>query len=142
MEDKLRAITERDRGMLLGGHSEGEPERSSGVEWGAASLALGAVFAIMAPVALLLTSFLESTHYQGFGRTEIRLASLGGYAAALMIWALVMTGIVSGIYSMSASRRQRRSLALGLASVLLNGLDLFMWAGAALAWHASVWNRL
>lgn len=142
MEDKFRAITDRDHGMPVGGRGEGEPERSSSVEWGAASLALGAVFAIMAPVALLLVYFLESTHYQGFGRTEIRLAALGGYAAALIIWALVIIGIVSGIYSMSASRQQRRSIALGLAGVLLNGLDLFVWLGAALAWHASVWNRL
>jgi hypothetical protein len=42
VEDKLQAITERDRGMLLGGRGEVATERSSGVEWGAASLSLGA----------------------------------------------------------------------------------------------------
>ena len=142
MEDKLRAISERDRGILLGGRGEVATEQSSGVEWGAASLSLGGVFAIMAPVALLLAHFLESTNYHGFSRTDKRLAALGGYGSVFLILVLVMAGIVFGIHSMLVSRRQQRPIALGLAGVLLNGLDLFLWAGAALAWHSSAWNML
>lgn len=142
MDDKLRAITERDRGMLLGGRSEVDLERSSSVEWGAASLALGGVLAILAPIGLFLAAFLESTHYSSFSRTDKRLAALGGYGSAFFALILVMAGLVFGILSITSARRQRRTIALGLAGVLLNGLDLFLWAGAALAWHASAWNML
>jgi hypothetical protein len=142
VEDKLRTITERDHGRLLGGRSEVETERSSGVEWGAASLALGAVFAILAPVGLFLAAFLESTNYHGFSRSDKRIAALGGYGSVFLILVLVMAGIVFGIHSMSLARQLRRPIALGLAGVLLNGLDVFLWAGAALAWHSSAWNML
>jgi hypothetical protein len=53
-----------------------------------------------------------------------------------------MAGTVFGIHSMIESRRHQRPIALGLAGVLLNGLDLLMWAGAALAWHSSAWHML
>ena len=142
MDDKIRAVSERDRNLLLGESAESATERNAGVEWGAASLALGGVFALLAPIGLFLAAFLQSTNFQGFSHTDKRIAALGGYGSVFFILMLVIVGIVFGVVSMNASRRQRRPIALGLAGVLLNALDLFMWIGAALAWFATTWNLL
>ncbi len=142
MSDNIRGLSERDRNILLSGPESSAIEGSSGVEWGAASLSLGGIFAILAPIGLFLAAFLQSTNFQGFSRTDKKIAALAGYGSIFFILMLVVIGIVFGVLSMSASRRQRRPIALGLAGVLLNALDLFMWVGAALAWLGTTWNIL
>ncbi len=142
MDDNLRAISEQDHKLLMGGGDEAAPRRNSGVEWGAASLSLGGVFAILAPIGLFLAAFLQSTDFQGFSRMDEKIAALGGYAGVFFILMVVIVGIVFGVVSMIASRDQRQPIALGLAGVLLNVLDLFMWTGPALAWLAMTWNLL
>jgi hypothetical protein len=143
MENKV--WTERSGSTPMppfGGRATLEVGRNSAVEWGAASLTLDGVFAIMAPVALILAYLLESTGYVRFSPWDKRLAALGGYGSVFVILLLAVVGIVFGLVGMSESRRQQRSIALGLAGVLLNGLDLFLWVGAGLAWHSSAWNML
>jgi hypothetical protein len=64
------------------------------------------------------------------------------YGSVFLILVFVIAGRILGIHSISESRRQRRAIAFGLAGVLLSALDLFLWAGAAVAWHSSAWNML
>jgi hypothetical protein len=116
--------------------------RSGHMEWGAASLALGAIFGLMVPEALMLVYTLESTHYEGFSKSDQRLVAVGGYVSGLLILALVAMSLGFGLRSLVAARLNQRPIALGLAGVLLNGFNIFLWLAALLAWHMSVWSRL
>src|SRR3954453_4224708 len=116
--------------------------RPGGTEWGAASLAFGGVFALMVLPGLLLTYTLDSTGFRGFGRTELRLAAIGGYCGTLIVLGLALFGFIFGVLSIVRARQAGRPIALGFAGVLLNGLNLFMWLGALVAWHFTAWDRL
>ncbi len=110
-----------------------EPEAapSGGVEWGAASLVLGGVFALMIPPALLLAG---SVHV---GRRDAVVVEGAGYLFALLILFMSAVGAAFGVLGMVAAQRARRPIALGLAGVMLNALSLLMWAGALLAWYSN-----
>jgi hypothetical protein len=105
-----------------------------GAEWGAASLVFGAVFALMIPPCLILASVVG--HY-GVNRSDEPLAVAAGYLFILLILLLSAAGVAFGILGMNAAQRARRPIALGLAGLMLNALNLLMWAGALLAWHSS-----
>jgi hypothetical protein len=113
-----------------------------GWEWGVASMGLGAVLALMAVPALLLAQQLQVSGFRGFARSDLRLAALGGYGGALLCLLLAGCAAGFGIAGIAAARREGRPVALGLAGVLLGGLDLFLWLGALVAWHSSAWNLL
>jgi hypothetical protein len=121
---------------------EPRAERNEGVEWSAASLSLGGVFAVMVPATLVLVAYLEGSRYQTFSTLDKRLAALGGNLAALLILSLLVIGLIFGIRGLIASRRQQRPIVLGLAGILLNAVDLVLWAATALAWNASILGHL
>ena len=60
-----------------------------------------------------------------------------GYLFGLLILLLSAAGAAFGVLDMNAARRAQRPIALGLAGVMLNALDLLMWAGALLAWYSN-----
>jgi hypothetical protein len=142
VDDKIRAGAEFVRvGQAVDPAAAAAPA-PRGWEWGAASLALGAVLALLAVLALQLAYQLETSGFRGFSRSDQRLAALGGYGGALCCLLLAGTAAGFGIAGIAASRREGRPVALGLAGVLLGGLDLFLWLGALVAWHSSAWNML
>ena len=51
---------------------------------------------------------------------------------------LSSAGLAFGVLGMSAAQRARRPIALGLTGVMLNALNLLMWAGALLAWYSNL----
>jgi hypothetical protein len=145
LEEQLRSERELDRVQalpLFAGRMEVPAAPPPGGEWGAASFGIGGVFAVMAPTTLILITLLETTGYRGFSKLEYRVAAVGGYLAAVGILLLVIAGVGFGLRGMIVARQQKRPITLGLAGVLINGLNLFMWMGAALAWHSSIWPRL
>ena len=114
----------------------------AGAEWGFASLALGGVFAVMAPPTYLLIEIVQQNSFGGFSHSDRLLAGLGGCFIAVLILALEGVGVGFGVAGINAARRHGRPTALGLAGVMLNALDLLVWAAAALAWLSAVGNAL
>jgi len=133
MDDDNRPMTGLSREGYGSAFGRVDPEASSssGVEWGAASLVLGAVFALMIPPALLLAG---SVHVGGRDAVVVEGA---GYLFALLILFMSAAGAAFGVLGVSAAQRARRPIALGLAGVMLNALSLLMWAGALLAWYSN-----
>jgi hypothetical protein len=133
VDDDIRPVAGLSREGYGPAFGRVEPETAppSGVEWGAASLVLGGVFALMIPPALLLAG---SVHVGG--RDEIVVEG-AGYLFALLILFMSAAGAAFGVLSVSAAQRARRPIALGLAGVMLNALSLLMWAGALLAWYSN-----
>ena len=129
---EFRPVPELRRGEYLPG--DGRPDAGpppGGVEWGAASVVLGAVFALMIAPGLLLAC---SVHVGGRDEAVVEGA---GYLFGLLILLLSAAGAAFGVLEMNAAQRARRPIALGLAGVMLNALDLLMWAGALLAWYSN-----
>jgi hypothetical protein len=110
-----------------------EPEAppSGGGEWGAASLVLGGVFALMLPPALLLAGAVH------VGGRDAAIVEGAGYLFGLLILFMSAVGAAFGVLGVVAAQRARRPIALGLAGVMLNALSLLMWAGALLAWYSN-----
>jgi hypothetical protein len=115
------------------GRMEPEAGAPSGVEWGTASLVLGAVFALMMPPSLILFAAIDGR----IGGRDAGVVEAAGYFFPLLILLLSATGAAFGVVGMIAAQRARRPIALGLAGVMLNALSLLMWAGALLAWYTS-----
>jgi hypothetical protein len=138
VDDNIRVEPDYGRGRsvaLPAGGPDGEAASRAGRDWGWASLVLGAVFALMVLPGLQLTRELAVNRFAGFSPSERRLAALAGYGGVMLILLLVVAAIAFGIISMLAAGRRRQPIALGLAGVLLGGLDFFMWLGVGLAWH-------
>lgn len=145
MDDKLQ--TEREASRIpdvssFSGRAEKPAEGNAGMEWGIASMGLGSVLAVMVPATLILVFQLEAEGFRGFGRTEIRIAALAGYLAEVLLLGLAVIGLIFGVRSMLASRQQHKPIALGLAGLLLNLLNLYLWLGAGVAWLFASISRL
>jgi hypothetical protein len=135
VDDDIRPMTGLRREGFGPELARVEPETGSsgGVEWGAASLALGGVFALMLPPALLLAG---AVHVGGRDAVVVEGA---GFLFGLLILFMSAAGVAFGVLGVTAAQRARRPIALGLAGVMLNALSLLMWAGALLAWYSN-WN--
>jgi hypothetical protein len=131
VDDYIRSASDPGREGYVAprGRMDLEPSPHGGMEWGAASLVFGGVFAVMMPPALLLVESVGP----GISRSD-RAAEAAGCFFGLMILLLSGAGVTFGILSMNAAQGVRRPIALGLAGVMLNALNLLMWAGALLAW--------
>jgi hypothetical protein len=122
--------------------NDGVTVAQSGNECGAASLALGAVLAVMVPPTLQLALALMVNGYRGFSRFDQRLAAIGGYGAVALILVLALVGCAFGVVGMVKSGRRGRPIALAVAGLLLNGVDVLMWIAVGLAWHGQAWTML
>jgi hypothetical protein len=109
-----------------------------GIEQCLASVVLGAVFALMAFPTMLMIHILGEVQFRGWPRALILLGAALGSLGGLFVLASSVIGLIFGILGMSAARRSGRSIALGFAGVLLNGLDLLMWLGAMIGWVGTV----
>jgi hypothetical protein len=122
------------------------PRAPAGLPWGLeqalASVALGAVFAIMAFPTFLMIQVLGDQHFRGWAKALVIVAAVLGSIGGLFVLVSAMFGLIFGILGMGAARRAGRSVALAFAGVLLNSLDLFMWLGALIGWIATVADRM
>ncbi len=110
-------------------------------EWGIASLALGAVVALLTPGALSLSYSLQSEDWRSIGGALEHVTAYMGCGTIFFVLLLTAVGAILGASGISASLRQRRPVALGLAGFLLNGLNFFMWIGVTIAWLGTAWGR-
>jgi hypothetical protein len=106
-----------------------------------ASVAIGAVFALMAFPTMLMIHVLGDGNFRGWDRVAVGVGALAGSIGGLFVVASCVLALFFGIMGMTAARRQGRSTALGLAGVLLNILDLWMWLGINIAWIGAVLSR-
>jgi hypothetical protein len=118
------------------------PYPHAAAHWGFASIALGGVFALLAPPGLLLALLLESSGYKGFSQSDKHLAAIGGYASVGVILLLTFMGICFAFTAMSAAAKQGQPVALGLAGLFLNLLALALWIGCGIAWHSQAYRFL
>ncbi len=139
MEERIR--TDTDFGTSRG--LPGEPGGIAvppwpGIEQSLASVILGAVFAVGGPPTFLLIEFLQNAHFQGIDRVGVGALGVAGSLGGLFVMMASVFGFVFGIMGMSAARQQRRSVALGLAGVFLNGLNVLMYLLLLVCWILAV----
>jgi hypothetical protein len=118
------------------------PYPHSAAHRGFASIALGGVFTLLAPLGLLLAFLLEASGYKHFSSSDKQLAAIGGYASVGVILLLTLLGIGLACGAMSAAAKQGQPIALGLVGLLLNVLALAMWVGCGIAWHSQAYRFL
>ena len=120
----------------------GEPaigiEPLHGLEQCLASVALGAVFALMAFPTMLMIHILGDSHFRDWPKPLIVVGAAMGSLGGLFVLTSSVFGLIFGVLGMGAARRNDRPIALGFAGVLLNSLDLLMWLGALIAWIGTV----
>jgi hypothetical protein len=92
--------------------------------------------------ALLMIHALDVSHFGGWPRGLIVVAAVLGLLGGLFVLACSVIGLVFGIFGIGTARRGGRPIALALAGVMLNILDLLVWLGALIAWIAVVAGRL
>jgi hypothetical protein len=139
MDDHIRTRSEFEPGLGL----PGEPTGISitpwhGIEQCLASVILGSVFAVSGPITALLIEFLQNAHFQGIDRMERGALGVAGSLGGVFIIVASVFGFIFGIMGMSAARQQRRSVALGLAGVFLNGGNVLMWLLLLVCWILAV----
>jgi hypothetical protein len=140
VDDRIR--TQSEFGTDIG-HLPSEPAAIAiapwhGIEHSLASVVLGAVFALGGPSTALLIEFLQNAHFQGIDRVGVGVLGVAGSLGGLFVVTASVFGLVFGIMGMLAARRQHRPIALGLAGVFLNGLNVLMWLGLLLCWILAV----
>jgi hypothetical protein len=134
-------LTRTERGALPADVPRPPAASLPNIEPALASIALGAVFALMAFPTMLMIHVLADNNFRGWDRVAVGVAALAGSIGGLIALTSTAFGLIFGIMGMNAARRQARSTALGFAGVLLNGLDVWMWIGILVAWIAAVHGR-
>lgn len=140
MDERIR--TDSDFGVAVR-RDAGEPAGIAnapwpGIEQSLASIVLGSVFALAAPTIAFLVEFLQDHDFARFDRVAVGAAGVAGVLGGLFVVTACVFGLVFGVMGMAAARRQRRSGALGLAGIFLNGLDVVTWLGLIVAWVLAV----
>ena len=107
---------------------------------GLASMMLGALFILVAPMALQLAFWLESTGYKGFPEEDKRLAAIAGYVSVAVIVLLGVTGLCIGVRGIEAAGRSKETSVLPWCGVALNALSAVIWIGVGVAWHSQAWR--
>jgi hypothetical protein len=145
VEDRIR--TDDPFGPAASRATPGEPgaialDPLHGIVQGLASVAIGMVFAIGGPTTMSLIWVLFDGHFRDFSRIDIVLVAICGFIGGLIVVTSAVFGLIFGITAILAARRQNRSTALGVAGVLLCGLDLLMWIFIIVLWACAVGTRI
>ena len=125
------SIARENAAPNVAGPSGGPP---LSLELALASVALGAVFALAAAPTTTLIFVLWSSHFQDFGRLAGGAAAIVGIGGTLFILACCGLGLAFGIMGTTTARREGRPIALALAGLLLNVLNLLAWVGILICW--------
>jgi hypothetical protein len=101
-----------------------------GAQWGLASLWLGGLVVLLAPLTLIVNILMAAIGPQGLhmAQPEIRLSSYGLVIALGLVLLLGLAGLVFGVIALSAARARRQPLGLALAGIFVSvvGLLLFL----------------
>ena len=98
-------------------------------DWGLVSLAIGACFLIMAPIMLTFNMLYWVQAFPRQTRQEIELNRVMTVVVDGMFLALIVFGIVAAFRSMGHARATSSPTALGLAGLLMCGVDVVLWIG-------------
>jgi hypothetical protein len=100
-----------------------------GADGGVASLVLGAVVTLFAPLLLMVTILMAAHGPRGLrmGPSDITLATIGLVICIGLVLLLGVAGLFFGFFGVAAARRHGQPLALPLAGIFLSaaGLVLF-----------------
>ena len=128
--------------------AEGAPSGASarrGADGGVASLALGAVVTLLAPLLLIVNVLLAAHGPTGLrmGPSDIALATIGLVICIGLVLLLGVAGLFFGFFGAAAARRHGQPLALPLAGIFLNavGLVLFFVVSIDTAFVLTSFNR-
>jgi hypothetical protein len=110
---------------------KGEPPVSNAYD---AACDLSSCIAVVQKYALL-------TRHQRHKQPKAVVA-IPGYAWGVTIVILCLASAAFGVAGILASRQRGQSIALGLAGLLLSGLDVIVWFVILLSWHTQAWSRL
>lgn len=114
----------------------------AGVIQGLASIALGMTFVIGGPATMFLIWVLWDSHFRGFTRLDIVLIAICGFGGCLIILTSAVFGLIFGISSIMAARRQNSPASLGITGVLLTGFSIVMWLFITILWAFAIGSRI
>lgn len=98
-------------------------------DWGLASLAVGGLFLLMAPVQLIFNSLYWSIGRHHAAPGEIQQARIAGTVAGLAFVGLIGFGIVCGFRGLGLARQTGQAAALPLAGIVIGFVDVVLWLG-------------
>jgi hypothetical protein len=104
---------------------DGEPAGVAarrGADGGVASLVLGAVVTLFAPILLIVSILMAAHGPQGLrmGSSDVALATIGLIICVGLVLLLGVAGLFFGLFGVAAARRHGQPLALPLAGIFLN----------------------
>ncbi len=106
-----------------------------GAEWGWASLLLAATDLLCVFPALTLMTTLWGIRFRDLVPEVVAGA---GFVAAAAAQIVAIAAVTFGVFDIRDARRTGRPGAIGMAGVLLGGIDMFAWAGVSLQWLQEV----
>jgi hypothetical protein len=109
------------------GHGMKVDRRST--DWGIVSVTIGACFLIMSPIMLMFTMLYWVQGVRHHTREEIQIVRVATVAIDGFFLALIAFGIFAAFRSMSLARATGHPSALGIAGMLMCGLNVILWIG-------------
>ncbi len=110
-----------------------EPQPSEcGHDWGAASLALGAVLLIMAPLVVLVIIQGIQLGYPLWNRSELRLAIYLAQVTVSLMLLLCLVALLFGLRGLRTAARRRLALGLPTGGAAVSVMAAFLWIIVAL----------
>jgi hypothetical protein len=121
------------------------PATGHGAQWGLASLWLGGLVLLLAPLTLIVNILMAALGPQGLhmAQPETRLASYGLLVAVGLVLLLGLAGLAFGIIALSSARGRGQPAGLPLAGILVSLVALLVFLFTAidtvfvLAWFNS-----
>lgn len=109
------------------GHGMKIDRRST--DWGIVSLLIGGCFLIMSPIMLTFNMLYWVQGFHRQTRQEIEINRLATVVVDGFFLALIAFGVFAAFRSMSLAGATSQPKALGLAGLLICGLDVILWLG-------------
>jgi hypothetical protein len=98
-------------------------------DWGLASLGLGGLFLLMAPIQLFFNDFYWSIGIHHADRQEIQIARVVTPVVGLAYLGLIGLSIYCGYRGLSIARATQQAPALPLAGMAVGCVDIVLWLG-------------
>jgi hypothetical protein len=96
-------------------------------EWGLASLVLGGLIVIVAPITLIFNLLLWMGRQQAVPPEHMRLAYSGALAALIVVFVLGIVGLVFGVRGLVSAAVRRQPAGLAVGGVIVNAAALLLW---------------
>ncbi len=96
-------------------------------EWGLASLLMGGILTILAPIVLIFNLIFWLHGSQVIAPPQMRLAYKGVIAALALIVLLCLLSLIFGIKAWRSARTNYQPAGLGVAGTLISLLALLLW---------------